>query len=88
LKEQRRSSQFKKDYKKAIKQRKDISLLEDVVNKLAKGESLSPALKDHSLSGNLKEYRALHLEPDWLLIYKVTTSELLLARLGSHSEIY
>lgn len=88
MKEQRRSSQFKKDYKKAIKQHKDISLLEDVVNKLATGESLSPKLKDHLLTGSLREYRELHLEPDWLLIYKITASELLLARLGSHSELY
>ena len=88
MKDQRRSSRFKKDYKKAIKQHKDISLLEDVINKLSTGEPLPSKFKDHSLTGDLREYRELHLEPDWLLIYKVTTNELLLARLGSHSELY
>jgi mRNA interferase YafQ len=51
LKEQRRSSRFKKDFKKALKQHKDISLLEDAVNMLANGESLPAKLRDHSLGG-------------------------------------
>jgi addiction module RelE/StbE family toxin len=56
----RRSSRFKKDYKKAKKQHKDISLLEDVICKLAKGEPLSPKFKDHPLTGNVRGYRELH----------------------------
>lgn len=87
MREIRRSSIFKKDCKKAKRQHKDIDLLEDVITKLAKGELLSPKYKDHPLRGNLGEYRELHLEPDWLLIYKVTEQELLLARIGSHSEL-
>ena len=85
-----RSKQFKKDYKLALKQQKDISLLKDVVNKLRKKEKLSDGLKDHKLIGNLKKYRELHLESDWLLMYRIddTKTELKLARLGSHSELY
>jgi mRNA interferase YafQ len=84
----RRSSRFKKDYKKAKKQHKNISQLEDVICKLAKGEPLSPKFKDHPLTGNVRGYRELHLAPDWLLIYQVTSQELLLARTGSHSELF
>jgi len=87
LKGIRRSSRFKKDYKKAKKQHKDTNLLEDVITKLAKGEPLSPEYKDHPLRGSLGEFRELHLEPDWLLIYQITSQELLLARVGSHSEL-
>jgi mRNA interferase YafQ len=87
LKGIRRSNRFKKDYKKAKKQHKDISLLEDVITKLANGEPLSSKYKDHPLMGSLGGFRELHLEPDWLLVYQVTSQELLLARVGSHSEL-
>ena len=83
----RRSSRFRKDYKKAKKQHKNIDLLEDVITKLANGKPLPPEYNDHPLRGSLGEFRELHLEPDWLLIYQVTAQELLLARVGSHSEL-
>jgi mRNA interferase YafQ len=88
LREIRRSSRFKKDFKKAKKQRKNIQLLKDVIDKLAEGQPLPRDLKDHKLVGEYKEYRELHLTTDWLLIYKITPSELRLARLGSHSELF
>ena len=85
-----RSKRFKKDYKLANKQQKDISLLKDVIEKLRKKEKLPKGLQDHKLFGKLKKYRELHLEPDWLLIYRIDydKNELKLARLGSHSELY
>ena len=87
MREIRRSSRFKKDYKKAKKQHKDIDLLKDVIIKLAAGKSLSPKYRDHPLRGSLGKFRELHLEPDWLLIYQITARELLLARVGSHSDL-
>lgn len=79
-----RSSQFKKDYKLAQKQQKDISQLKEIVRKLSKKEKLPVKVKDHKLSGNLKKYRELALNPDWLLIYQINEKkkELKLARLG------
>ena len=44
--------------------------------------------KDHQLSGNYKHYRECHIEPDWLLMYKIENYELQLARVGSHSELF
>ena len=85
-----RSAKFKKDYKLAKKQQKDVGLLTDVIQKLIKNEKLAAKYEDHKLSGLLKNYRELHLQPDWLLIYRIDKDkkELKLARLGSHSQLY
>jgi len=85
-----RSSKFKKDYKLAKRQQKNLSLLRDIIEKLANKQLLPDKFQDHKLTGTLKEYRELHLEPDWLLIYRIDDNEeeLKLARLGSHSELY
>lgn len=85
-----RSSKFKKDYKLAKRQQKNLPLLKGVIEKLVKKQKLTEKFRDHKLSGSLKEYRELHLEPDWLLIYRINDNEeeLKLARLGSHSELY
>jgi len=85
-----RSSQFKKDYKLAKKQHKNITLLIDVINRLSEKEKLPDNLQDHKLSGKMKDYRELHLTADWLLLYEVDydENELRLARLGSHAQLF
>ena len=85
-----RSTQFKKDLKKIIKQGKDLDLLQEIVEALQRQESLLPKNCDHSLSGNWKGYRECHISPDWLLIYKSEDQLKLLrlARTGSHSELF
>lgn len=86
------SSSFKKDYKKVKKQNKDISKLKYVVEKLANGEKLEFKYFDHELCDNNYFYncRECHIEPDWLLIYKLNNDELilLLIETGSHSELF
>ena len=85
-----RSTQFKRDLKKIIKQSKDLYLLQEIVETLQRQESLPPKNCDHSLSGNWKGYRECHISPDWLLIYKIEDQLKLLrlARTGSHSELF
>ncbi|OHB83508.1 MAG: hypothetical protein A2Z38_08980 [Planctomycetes bacterium RBG_19FT_COMBO_48_8] len=85
-----RSSKFKKDYKLAKRQQKNLSLLRDVIEKLVNKQLPPDKFQDHKLTGSLTEYRELHLEPDWLLIYRIdyNEEELKLAKLGSHSELY
>lgn len=85
-----RSTQFKRDLKKIIKQGKDLDLLQEIVEVLQRKESLPPKNCDHSLSGNWKGYRECHISPDWLLIYKIEDQLKLLrlARTGSHSELF
>ncbi|EGP4752114.1 type II toxin-antitoxin system YafQ family toxin [Enterococcus faecium] len=84
------TSQFKKDYKKAKKQGKDLNKLKEVLSFLQKGYSLPENYRDHSLTGNYIGFRECHISPDWLLIYKIDNSQLMLivARLGSHSELF
>lgn len=84
------TSQFKKDYKLAMKRGLDISLLEDIIAKLALGESLPEKNRDHALSGNWNGYREYHILPDWLLIYKLEDNVLILtlARTGTHSNLF
>ena len=84
------SNQFKKDLKLAYKRGLDISLLTKVVNDLAEGKTLEVKYRDHNLAGNYRGFRECHIEPDWLLIYRVNKDslELLLFRTGTHSDLY
>lgn len=84
------TSQFKKDLKQAKKQGKNTDKLFAVIEKLASGEALASKYKDHALTGNYKDCRECHVEPDWLLIYEIfeNTLVLMLYRAGSHSELF
>ncbi len=81
---------FKKDYKRALRRGCNSALLEEVLDILIREEPLPPKYRDHALSGNYKGFRECHITPDWLLIYKVLSNELvlLLIRTGSHSELF
>ncbi len=84
------TNQFKKDLKLAKKQGKDLNKLYDVIDLLAKGERLEARYRDHALTGDYKETRECHIEPDWLLVYEHINDVLVLMlyRLGSHSELF
>lgn len=84
----KRTSQFKKDFKKALKQNKDIDHLKTVIIKLCNQEKLDIKYYDHALKGKLKNFRDCHIEPDWVLIYQITDDELILVRVGTHSELF
>jgi mRNA interferase YafQ len=83
------TSQFKKDYKLAIKRGLKIDLLDNVVRTLAAGEELPEKNKDHALTGNWLGHRECHILPDWLLIYRIEDDVLVLtlARTGTHSDL-
>ncbi|MEZ4657819.1 MAG: type II toxin-antitoxin system YafQ family toxin [Caldilineaceae bacterium] len=83
-----RSSQFKRDYKRLKRQGADIGKLLTVVQLLAAEEPLPQHYRDHASQGNWRGYRDCHIEPDWLLIYKVESDTLRLGRTGSHSELF
>ena len=82
------TTQFKKDYKRIRKQNKDLFNLRAVIEKLVAGQSLEPRFRDHQLSGSWKGHRNCHIEPDWILIYRITADDLYLERTGSHSELF
>ncbi len=83
------TNSFKKDYKLLKKRNYDLSLLDNVVENLLKGEPLPEKNKDHLLAGNWKGYRECHITPDWLLVYKIYDDTLILSltRTGSHSDL-
>ena len=82
------TSQFKKDFKRIKKQGKDLSKLKDVVSAIASNETLEDRHRDHALSGNWSGSRDCHIEPDWILIYRVEGEFLFLERTGSHSDLF
>ena len=83
--------QFKKDYKRAMKQPGHTSnQISFVIQLLASEESLPDSYRDHALTGNYTGFRECHIQPDWLLIYKVESDilTLTLTRTGSHSDLF
>lgn len=84
-----RTTKFKKDVKRIIKSgQKDTEKLKKVITMLVNEKSLPKQYKNHLLKGNWSNYLECHIEPNWLLIYKISESTLLLARTGSHSELF
>ena len=83
------TSQFKTDYKPAMKRGLKISLLDEVIALLSKGEELPEKYRDHALIGNWLGHRECHILPDWLLIYRIENDVLVLtlSRTGSHSDL-
>ena len=81
-------SQFRRDVKLCERRGKQMSKLREVILLLAEGEPLPARFRDHPLSGNWKEFRECHLEPDWLLIYKSDADDLYLVRTGTQSDLF
>lgn len=81
---------FKRDLKTLIKRGYDMRLLDEVVSKLAQGESLPEKNRDHALTGEFKGCRECHIRPDWLLVYQIADDELILylTRTGTHSDLF
>ena len=82
------TSQFKKDFKRVSKQGKDLEKLEFIIETLLSKKILDPKFKDHPLSGKWKNHRDCHIEPDWLLIYPITSDSLILERTDSHFDLF
>lgn len=84
------TTQFKRDLKLAKKQNKNIDKLFEIIEILANGNQLPTKYRDHELTGNYKDTRECHIEPDWLLIYEIREEilVLMLNRVGSHSELF
>lgn len=84
------SSMFKKTRKLAQKRGLDMSLLQEVIIMLAKGEQLPPKYCDHQLKGRLSDFRECHIKPDWLLVYRIVEDKLILSlhSTGTHSDLF
>lgn len=88
----RKTSQFKKDFEKIVKRNLDVSEFTKVLNLLVEGSPLPEKYQDHPLrnSKDFKNCRELHIEPDWLLVYKYSNESLILylIRTGTHSDLF
>jgi len=86
----RRTSQFKKDYKRSIKRGLPIDKLDKVIELLGTKGSLPQEYNDHPLVGNKKGLRECHIEPDWLLVYEIDHGVLVLVltSTGTHSDLF
>ena len=86
-----RAKRFRKNLKKMLRRGKDVNKLNEVVLKLAQGDTLPPKYRDHALSGNLDGLRDCHIENDWVLLYFYTsTGELVLTLTdtGTHADLF
>ncbi len=84
----RQSSRFKRDIKRIRKRHLDLSKLQAIIRMLVDEKGLDAKYRDHNLSGNWQGYRECHIEPDWLLIYRVDEKYLELIRTGTHSDLF
>ena len=82
------SNKFKKDFKLIKKRGYCISKIEEIFRLLASESELPKKYRDHALTGDLIGFRELHILPDWLLVYKIENNDLILARTGTHSDIF
>jgi mRNA interferase YafQ len=80
--------QFERDIKRIKKPGKDLEKIKILIEKLIAGPPLEPNYRDHGLIGSYKSRRECHIEPDWLLIYKLTGEEIILERTGTHSDLF
>lgn len=84
------SNQFKRDLRLAKKRGCKMEHIRNVVNTLASEQRLDEKYRDHGLTGNYAGFRECHVEPDWLLIYRIEQDALalLLFRTGTHSDLF
>ena len=80
--------QFRRDFRKRIQSTRAESALRDVLDRLLKGMPFEPRYRDHPLKGTLAGVRDCHVLPDLLLLYQIDGQQVILRRLGSHSDLF
>ncbi|MDR1243566.1 MAG: type II toxin-antitoxin system YafQ family toxin [Deltaproteobacteria bacterium] len=82
------SGQFKRDVKQAQKRGKDMAKLKILLSLLIDGKRLPALYLDHPLKGGWHGFREAHIDPDWLLIYKIIEDVVRFERTGRHSDLF
>ena len=88
MKSIRREGKFRKDLKRVTKRGYDLPRLYTILQMLADDEPLPPAARLHRLTGKWQGYWECHVRPNWLLIYRITETEVILARTGTHPDLF
>jgi mRNA interferase YafQ len=82
------TNRFEKDFKLMIKRGLDPESIKAVIHKLIDGIPLERKHRDHLLIGNFKDRRECHIEPDWLLIYRLEENSIIFERTGTHADLF
>jgi len=82
------TKQFEKDLNKMLRQGKDKEKIRSIISRLVNKENLDKKNRNHKLTGNYKGRHECHIEPDWLLIYKIADDEIIFERTGTHSQLF
>jgi mRNA interferase YafQ len=84
------TNKMKRDVKLMKKRGKDIIKLTTTIDLLASQVLMPERYHDHQLTGKLKDFRECHIEPDWLLVYQISKTKLILTAsgTGTHSDLY
>ena len=82
------TNKFKKDYKRILARHLNESLLDEVLSLLIEEKTLPMKYRDHDLVGEYTGCRECHIQPDWLLIYRQTETELYLVSTGTHADLF
>jgi len=82
------TTKFDKETEIVRKRGKDMSKLGAVIKKLSNEENLDPRYRNHKLKGSYTGRWECHIEPDWLLVYYKTSTEIIFERTGSHSDLF
>ena len=81
-------SRFRRDVKRMERRGKEMLKLRQVIHLLCQDEELPQNSKDHPLTGDWAGFRDCHIEPDWLLLYRIEGSDLHLVRTGTHADLF
>lgn len=81
-------TKFVKDVEVAKKRHRNIQKLSTIIDLLLEEKPLPPKYKDHKLHGDYTGHRECHVEPDWLLIYIKTKTDIIFVRTGTHSDLF
>ena len=82
------TNQFERDLQRARKRGKEIDKLKTVMSALINEQVLPERNRDHPLVGNYRGRRECHIEPDWLLIYKLQENGIIFERTGTHADLF
>ena len=82
------STRFERDLRRAERRGKDITKLKRLIALLMSGLPLPPGYGDHQLKGNWVGYRDAHIEPDWIVIYKLSGNKVRFQRTGTHADLF
>jgi mRNA interferase YafQ len=82
------SNTFKKNVKLMQKRGKDMNKLKTVTELLVNGSGLPQKYRDHSLVGKYINHKECHIEPDWLLIYRIENDTIFFEEMGTHSDLF